>query len=352
MEAERRSGNGREAGWGQPGDRLLFLLLFLLGLGARAALLLADPPFWFDEDWTLEVGTLPLGEMLARLAGEDFHPPLSYLVLGGWARLWGALGVERELPLRLLPALLGSLAGPVLFLALRARGVPPLFAFLGGSLWAFLPQALLQDTEFRMYPLAALLVALSLLGSVRGAFPLWAFGTGLALYTHYLAGAAALSLGFPFGPKRALLPLLPFLPWVPILLGQAGRVKEVARWNLEASARLKEVLGLLWEVPDPLFLPLGGLFWGLALLGLLRERQALLPFVLAVGLLFALGFQPVSPRYLPVLLPVLAYGAGVAAWRGGLAGAALLLALPLAWWALLPWTLLMRHVTSMIWLYP
>lgn len=327
-------------------EKTSLLLLFLLALLPRLSLLLADPPFWFDEGWTLEVGALPLGEMLPRLAGEDFHPPLSYLVLGGWARLWGALGVERELPLRLLPALLGSLVGPVLFLSLRARGVPPFFAFLGGSLWTFLPQALLQDTEFRMYPLAALLVALSLLGAVRGAFPLWASGTALALYTHYLAGAAALSLGLPFGPKRVLLPLLPFLPWVPAILGQAGRVDEVARWNLEASARLKEVLALLWQVPDPLFIPLGGLFWGLALWGLLRERQALLPFALAVGLLFALGFQPVSPRYLPVLLPVLAYGAGMAAWRGGLAGGALLLALLLAWASLLPWTALARLATS------
>lgn len=326
-------------------DRTLLLVLLLLSLLPRSLLLAQGPPFWYDEDWTLEVSTQPPLEALKTLALRDFHPPLSYLVLGLWARFLGLFGVENEVPLRLLPTLLGSLVGPILFLALRERGLPLLPAFLGGALWAFLPEALLQDTEFRMYPLAALLVALSLLGASKGGFPLWASGTGLALYTHYLAGAAALSLGLRFG-KRALLPLPAFLPWLPVVCGQAVRVHEVARWNLEAPSRLKEVLGLLWEVPDPLFLPLGGLFWALALLGLLLERQALLPFALAVGLLFALGFQPVSPRYLPVLLPVLAYGAGVAAWRLRLPGVTLLLALTLAWGALLPWTALMRLTTS------
>ncbi|MEZ0348089.1 MAG: hypothetical protein ABWJ90_06195 [Thermus sp.] len=327
-------------------ERALFLLLFLLALFPRGLLLGERPPFWFDEDWTFEVGTAPLGEAWQKLVEEDFHPPLSYLLLGLWARLLGLFGVENEVPLRLLPALLGSLVGPVLFLALRERGLPPPFAFLGGSLWAFLPQALLQDVEFRMYPLAALLVALSLLGAARGSFRLWALWVGLALYTHYLAGTVALSLGLRFGIRRALLPLLAFLPWLPAVAHQASKVHQLYHWNQDPYARLKEMLLLLYGAPDPLFLPLGALFWGLALLGLLLERQALLPFVLAVGLLFALGFQPISPRYLPVLLPVLVYGAGVAAWRLRLPGAVLLLALNLSWWALLPWTALMRLATS------
>jgi len=326
-------------------DRTLALLLFLLALLPRGLLLQENPPFWFDEDWTLEVGTLPPGQLLQALRTEDFHPPLGYLVLGAWASFLGLFGVEGEVPLRLLPVLLGSAVAPLLFFSLRAQGLPTPLALLGGSLWAFLPQALLQDTEFRMYPLAALLVAAALLGAKRRSFPLWAGATALALWTHYLAGAVALSLGLPFG-RRALLPPLAFLPWVPALLEQVGRVHQVAYWNGEPASRLKEVLALFWEVPDPLFLPLGALFWGLALLGLLLERQALLPFVLAVGLLFALGFQPISPRYLPVLLPVLVYGAGVAAWRLRLPGAVLLLALNLSWWALLPWTALMRLATS------
>jgi uncharacterized membrane protein len=192
-------------------DRTLLLVLLLLSLLPRSLLLAQGPPFWYDEDWTLEVSTQPPLEALKTLALRDFHPPLSYLVLGLWARFLGLFGVENEVPLRLLPTLLGSLVGPILFLALRERGLPLLPAFLGGALWAFLPEALLQDTEFRMYPLAALLVALSLLGASKGGFPLWASGTGLALYTHYLAGAAALSLGLRFG-KRALLPLPAFLP--------------------------------------------------------------------------------------------------------------------------------------------
>lgn len=330
-------------------DRTLALLLFLLALWPRASLLLADPPFWFDEEWTLEMGTLPPGQLLQALQGKDFHPPLGYLVLGGWASFLGLFGVEREIPLRLLPVLLGSAVAPLLFFSLRAQGLPASLALLGGSLWAFLPQALLQDTEFRMYPLAALLVAAALLGAKRRSFPLWAGATALALWTHYLAGAVALSLGLPFG-RRVLLPPLAFLPWVPALLEQVGRVHQVAYWNGEPASRLKEVLALFWEVPDPLFLHLGALFWGLALLGLLQEARALLPLALVLGLLFAVGFQPISPRYLPVLLPILVHGAGVGASRLGRVGGVFLWGLGFSWAALLPWAVLARHVISMIWL--
>ncbi len=257
--------------------------------------------------------------------------------------------MEREIPLRLLPVLLGSAVAPLLFFSLRAQGLPASLALLGGSLWAFLPQALLQDTEFCMYPLAALLVAVALLGAKRRSFPLWAGATALAFWTHYLAGAVALSLGLPFG-RRALLPPLASLPWVPALLEQVGRVHQVAYWNGEPASRLKEVLALFWEVPDPLFLYLGALFWGLALLGLLQEARALLPLVLTLGLLFAVGFQPISPRYLPVLLPVLVHGAGVGASRLGRVGGVFLWGLGFSWAALLPWAVLARHVISMIWL--
>lgn len=253
--------------------------------------------------------------------------------------------MEGEVPLRLLPVLLGSAVAPLLFFSLRAQGLPTPLALLGGSLWAFLPQALLQDTEFRMYPLAALLVAAALLGAKRRSFPLWAGATALALWTHYLAGAVALSLGLPFG-RRALLPPLAFLPWVPALLEQVGRVHQVAYWNEEPASRLKEVLALFWEVPDPLFLHLGALFWGLALLGLLQEARALLPLALTLGLLFAVGFQPVSPRYLPVLLPVLVQGAGVGASKVRKMSPLLLMALGLSWAVLLPWTALARLATS------
>ncbi|MEN2983376.1 MAG: hypothetical protein ABDH20_13105 [Thermus sp.] len=325
--------------------RAALLALFLLALLPRAGLLGANPPFWFDEDWTLEVGLLSLSDLLRRTALEDLHPPLSYLVLGLWARGLGALGVEAETPLRLLPTLLGSLVPPLLYLALRARGLPHGWAFLGGSVYALVPQGVLQDTEFRMYPLASLLVALALLGAVRGTPLVWGLAAAGALWTHYLAGAVALSLGTSFG-WRVLLPLLSLLPWAPALVEQAGRVDEVASWNEPPVRRLPEVGGLLWGVDEPVLVAVGTAFWGLALLGLLWSRPFPWGFPVALGLLALLGFQPVSPRYLPTLLPVLAYGATLGAWKLRGVGAGLLLLMGLSWWALYPWTLLARWGTA------
>jgi len=79
-------------------DRTLALLLFLLALLPRGLLLQENPPFWFDEDWTLEVGTLPPGQLLQALRTEDFHPPWATWSWGPGPASWGFSGWRGRYP--------------------------------------------------------------------------------------------------------------------------------------------------------------------------------------------------------------------------------------------------------------
>lgn len=319
-------------------ERTLGALLLLVALIPRALLLSRGDPFWFDEDWTEEVGLLPLPQILERLAASDFHPPLGYLLLGAWARLMHGLGIEAEVFYRLPLVLAGMGASYGLYRLLLAKGAGPWRAFLGGSALALMPEQVLQDTEFRMYALASLLQVGALAGALTGRRGFWALFAAFGLYTHYLGGALALSLGGLMGWGRHLLwPLLAFLPWAPVALHQALRVESIARYNGSPASRIQEIASLLYGHEDLLLVP-GLLFWGLALFGLLREREGRILLggtFLALALLGLLGFQPASPRYLPLLSPFLAYGAARAA--RGLVGTTLLLAVLLLWLALWPW---------------
>lgn len=44
--------------------------------------------FWGDEAWTALISQLPISEIL-RVTGEDFHPPLYYLLVHGFIKLFG-----------------------------------------------------------------------------------------------------------------------------------------------------------------------------------------------------------------------------------------------------------------------
>ena len=106
---------------------------------------------WFDEAYSIMVAKQPVGELL-RLTGLDTHPPLYYLLLKGWAWLFG----WSELALRSLSVLalggsvtVGGLLMRRLFGARMALYVLPFLAFA--------PFLLRYGFEIRMYALATLI---------------------------------------------------------------------------------------------------------------------------------------------------------------------------------------------------
>ncbi len=171
------------------------LALMLPALALRVARL-SFQPLWWDEGWSLYFATSDPRSMLA-LTAVDIHPPLYYLLLHLWIRLFGP-GV---LSVRLLSVVIGTAAVPLLFLIGRR-----LLGAKGGLLAAFLlalsPFAVYYSQEVRMYGLVMLLGLAAWYFAVK-----WALGDGgiaglggyvaaatAALYTQYYAAFLLLAL--------------------------------------------------------------------------------------------------------------------------------------------------------------
>jgi mannosyltransferase len=109
----------------------------LIGLLWRAEGLLRRS-FWLDEVLTIDRARLPtIDALLIDLELAPF-PPLYYLLLWGWARIWGA----SELAIRALPLVLGVAALPVTYLVWAG------LVGRRGALWAV---ALLCTNAFHVF---------------------------------------------------------------------------------------------------------------------------------------------------------------------------------------------------------
>ncbi len=86
----------------------------LLGFALRVAYI-SHESVGFDEAFSMTVSQLPLREMFRQLVADFVHPPLHYLVLRGWFRLFG-FGVFQA---RLLSALFSTLAVVLLYFLAR-----------------------------------------------------------------------------------------------------------------------------------------------------------------------------------------------------------------------------------------
>ncbi len=151
---------------------------------------------WYDEGTSAQLARRSVSAILAAAAG-DIHPPLYYLLLAGWSRLFGA----EVAALRALSAVLGALmAGAVVVAARRQLGTA--VAVLAGVGTALSPYLVWYGQEVRMYVLAgALAAALVVAVGAWDARPRrrWRQAgvvalAAAALYTQYLAGAAAVAV--------------------------------------------------------------------------------------------------------------------------------------------------------------
>lgn len=210
---------------------------------------------WLDEALTVNISSLPLGEIGEALR-HDGHPPLFYVLLHGWM----ALGGDSDEWVRALPGLISVLGLPLTYLAghrlAERSGAGPLGSRRTGlialSVMALLPYGVRYAAETRMYSLVVLLVLAGYLlvddllaGRRTGAGRLLtAAATALVaaalVWTHYwsmwlLAAVGLLALWRAWRPsspeqrRGALLVAgalvlggILFLPWVPALLYQSA----------------------------------------------------------------------------------------------------------------------------------
>jgi len=344
--------------------RATLALILLLAFGLRVHQLDAQS-LWYDEGVTARVAQMGAGA-LARWTADDIQPPLYYLLLGGWLRLFDPWPGNIAYLMRFFSAGFG-----LLLTALMASLARRLWHACAGLLTALVvavsPLMVYYSQEARMYAMLLFLVTLAAYWVVRqldylgrrtpgaerrrlGYLALYAV-TGLAaMYTHYFAGFALLALGLYWAHVwvresrnvRALggfalanlVMLMGYLPWLPAMWRRfqvdasywTGRLKlneAVQKTLVNFVAGAREV----FRVEDALvWLPwfgLAAIAWLAALMAIRRRgKQRPVALILhwlilppAIILFLAYRTPKFNPRYLLISWPAwaLLMGGGAAA---------------------------------------
>jgi mannosyltransferase len=264
------------------------ILLLILSLGAVLRVVnLGSDSLWLDEAITIQFARLDLPQLFSETASSDVHPPLYYLALHYWIKLFG----DSEAATRSLSALFGLLAILMIY-----KVAAFLFDRAVGLLSALLLALSLFHIQFaqevRMYTLLALLTLCSFYFFLKllaepGAPNLvgYLLSTSLLMHTHvysfFIIIAENLFLLSLYFSNRDLfkrlfvrwlllqvtLALL-FLPWLSVQLSQFERVQH-GFWIPRPTLTF---LRLTWELYAGSTL-LSWLFIPLVALGLIPQRE-------------------------------------------------------------------------------
>jgi hypothetical protein len=218
----------------------------------------ANSHLWLDEALGVNIAALPLRHLPDALR-RDGSPPLYYVLLHGWMRVFG----QGTISVRAFSGVSSVACLPLVWrVGRRLGGRTAATAAL--VLLALSPWAVQYATEARMYTLCMLLVlagGLALANLLER--PSWWLGAGVALatggllLTHYyglytVAVVGAVLLWHAIrgeeraAARRSLVAMvagsLLFLPWVPILLYQSAHTG--APWG-DSGSGLRTVLDTL-----------------------------------------------------------------------------------------------------------
>lgn len=285
--------------------------------------------FWYDEAFTpVHVLHGGLGATLRAVSHTENTPPLWYVLIWGWSRVWGT----GEVALRSLSALAGVATVPVAW-GIGRELAGRRAALFTAALVAVNPLFVWYSQEARAYALFTLLAALSVLcflrvlrePSTRG-LAAFALSGALALLTHYFAVFLLIPMCvwlLVSGHRERRYAVLVAVgsvgvvgvALIPLIVAQGGHGTQwIGRWAL--SSRLQAIpqyyltgysgapLGHGVELLVALLL-LAGIGYGLwSVLEPREERGALIALLLsACGvlipvLLVALGADYLAPRNL------------------------------------------------------
>lgn len=163
--------------------------LIALGFAVRFASL-GVQSYHHDEVITV-ARVIPGGfvHMLEEVKRSESNPPLYYVLVWGWAKLFGT----GEVAIRSLSALFGLGTVPIAYL-IGAELSNRRAGLIGAAIVAVNPMLIWYSQEARSYPLLVFFCAASLLFFVRalrtretGDLALWALASALALCSHYFA---------------------------------------------------------------------------------------------------------------------------------------------------------------------
>jgi 4-amino-4-deoxy-L-arabinose transferase-like glycosyltransferase len=166
---------------------------------------------WLDEAVTMLLVHKGFFGMLSHLPTSESAPPLYYIGVWGWTRVFGAT----VLGFRSFSALIGTVTIPVVYAA--GRRTSPRVGLWAAALATVNPMMFYDSQEARCYALLILLCAIAFvlwqraLASHRGRdLAWWAVVSSLALLTHYFAAfmfvPEAIVLGRRLGWRRIVAP--------------------------------------------------------------------------------------------------------------------------------------------------
>ncbi len=182
--------NGPAAGpLGVAPETWLLLALTIAAAALRFATI-SSQSYWVDESQAAHEMQLPFGAMLSAWSHYEWNPPLYFVVLWPWAKLFGTGSIA----LRSFSALLGTGLVPLLYLSGREL-VSRRAALVAAALTAFSPLMIWYSQEAREYMLLLVLCAGSMLlftrawrAPSRRTLLWWSLISALALLTQYFAG--------------------------------------------------------------------------------------------------------------------------------------------------------------------
>jgi mannosyltransferase len=267
-------------------------------------------PLWLDEAQSVEIARRPLAALFTALR-DDGSPPLYYLLLHGWIRLFG----DSTIAVRALSTLFAVIGLPLGWLAGRRLGGRQLAAATL-LLTATAPWTFRYATETRMY---ALLFDLVLLGVVLLTRALerpsvgrlvWVGLDTLAIaYTHYWGLYLLAPVAIWLGLRRdwrvlaaMVVATVGYAPWLPSLLFQLRHTG--TPWAQRASLTIFTQALLQWGGTGSTGPLLGVLLLGLAAAGLLAVRGAVGDRVTLDLRGLPLGRRLATFTLLPLLLAV------------------------------------------------
>ncbi|MFA6073882.1 MAG: glycosyltransferase family 39 protein [Candidatus Woesearchaeota archaeon] len=197
---------------------------------------------WLDEATTALVAKMPIYDFFTKFMPADFHPPLYYMIVSLWSKVFG----YSEIALRIPSIIFGVLTIYVVYLiAKQARLKYPLLPAL------FLATSGLHvyySQEARMYALASWLVSYLVLTFIKRDWLKFSILLPLIFLTDYVS-LLILPVLFLYKYSRKLfystIPLaFTFLVWLPVLSKQltAGMsIQESAWWNILGSVTFKNI---------------------------------------------------------------------------------------------------------------
>jgi mannosyltransferase len=202
--------------WPSAGSRLrrpgTAVIALTLGAAALRFATLNVQSIWLDESATMVLVHRGLSGMLSHLSSSESAPPLYYMLVWAWTKLFGA----GPLGFRTLSALVGTLTVPVMYAA--GRRISTRAGLWAAALSAVNPAMYYYSQEARAYVLVILLSAAALVlwqRALEAPNPrnlwLWAAMSSLAVLTHYFAAflflPEAIVLGRRLGWRRVLAPI-------------------------------------------------------------------------------------------------------------------------------------------------